>query len=582
MRVVLFLLILLVNHLFSAQEIDITGNSVSITNGDASPSVIDDTAYGYVHVTGATNAITYTINNTGDADLSVTNIGISGDGDFSITTNPGASTITAGNSITFTVTFDPSSAASKTATIQVDNDDADEGTYTFSLQGEGAYPEISITGVADGGTENFGSAHVRATTGDGSTTGNGTVTRTYTINNTGNVPLDLSGGTVLTTGTHFSKTDPAASVAAGGSTTFQVTFNPTIVGAVPDDSISITNDDQDENPYNFSLQGTGTYSEIDITGNSIAITDGGGAQDTTDDTFFGSINRDNGTSTRTYTVNNAAASTSDLTVSSITSSLGDYTISPTSMTVAAGTSSTFTVTFDPTALGDRLSTITVNSDDTNDNDGNDESVYTFSIRGIGDSNVTASTQLTYNTIGIEYAESPALTTTITPLSSLPAAFPLASVDVKNEHNTFYDKISGAVTLDVTGGANGFNYEFAFTLNGVERQKRYLFLGALKYGPNYLDGTNHWYDFDKKSLNDASADAQKNGTGYVITDNGNKMLIYLIDGGWGDDDMLANGTITDPIFPIIGVRIPFSNQTYLFLIIAILSIAWFSIKRSSAN
>ena len=52
-------------------------------------------------------------------------------------------------------------------------------------------------------------------------------------------------------------TPPAASVAAGGSTTFSVKFDPSLAGARTA-SLSFGNNDSDENPYNFSIQGTGT------------------------------------------------------------------------------------------------------------------------------------------------------------------------------------------------------------------------------------------------------------------------------------------------------------------------------------
>lgn len=51
---------------------------------------------------------------------------------------------------------------------------------------------------------------------------------------------------------------PTSPVAAtNGTTTFQVTFDPSASGTRTA-TISIANDDADENPYNFSIQGTGT------------------------------------------------------------------------------------------------------------------------------------------------------------------------------------------------------------------------------------------------------------------------------------------------------------------------------------
>ena len=42
----------------------------------------------------------------------------------------------------------------------------------------------------------------------------------------------------------------------GGTTTFQIAFDPSAAG-VRSAEISIANDDFDENPYNFSILGTG-------------------------------------------------------------------------------------------------------------------------------------------------------------------------------------------------------------------------------------------------------------------------------------------------------------------------------------
>jgi hypothetical protein len=46
-------------------------------------------------------------------------------------------------------------------------------------------------------------------------------------------------------------------VAAGSSTTFQVKFNPSATG-LRSAALSFANNDANENPYNFSIQGTGT------------------------------------------------------------------------------------------------------------------------------------------------------------------------------------------------------------------------------------------------------------------------------------------------------------------------------------
>jgi hypothetical protein len=76
---------------------------------------------------------------------------------------------------------------------------------------------------------------------------------------------------------------PTASVAALGTTTFQVTFAPRATG-VRTVTLSIANTDANENPYNFSIQGTGIEPEMDVQGNSVSIVDGDGAPSLADAT----------------------------------------------------------------------------------------------------------------------------------------------------------------------------------------------------------------------------------------------------------------------------------------------------------
>lgn len=120
-------------------------------------------------------------------------------------------------------------------------------------------PEINVQGnsvsILDGDTTpivgddtNFGSADIAG----------GTIVKTFTIQNTGTAVLNI--GAISFTGTHGTNftvtTPPSATVAIGGSTTFQVTFDPTIVGA-HNAEISIVNNDVNENPYNFAITGNG-------------------------------------------------------------------------------------------------------------------------------------------------------------------------------------------------------------------------------------------------------------------------------------------------------------------------------------
>jgi len=119
-------------------EINIQGNKVSIVDGDSTPSLSDHTDFGSANVAAQTVSRTYTIQNSGKAQLTISSIVISGtnSSDFSITSSP-ASTVGAESSTTFVVTFNPSTAGNLTAKITVNNSDADESIYDFNIMGAG-------------------------------------------------------------------------------------------------------------------------------------------------------------------------------------------------------------------------------------------------------------------------------------------------------------------------------------------------------------------------------------------------------------------------------------------------------------
>ena len=74
-----------------------------------------------------------------------------------------------------------------------------------------------------------------------------------------------------------------------GSTAFNVRFDPSGAG-LRTAAISIASDDSDENPFNFSIQGTGTVApEMDVKGNGISIVDGDGVPSTSNGTDFGAL-----------------------------------------------------------------------------------------------------------------------------------------------------------------------------------------------------------------------------------------------------------------------------------------------------
>ena len=87
----------------------------------------------------------------------------------------------------------------------------------------------------------------------------GGVEQTFVINNTGTGPLTLNGTPPIAfhgaqAGDFQVTTPPAASVPAGGTTSFTLRFAPTAAGAR---SALVVIENNDKNPYYFTLGGTG-------------------------------------------------------------------------------------------------------------------------------------------------------------------------------------------------------------------------------------------------------------------------------------------------------------------------------------
>ncbi|SLM28453.1 exported hypothetical protein [Desulfamplus magnetovallimortis] len=133
---------------------------------------------------------------------------------------------------------------------------------TFTTTGQ---PEIDIKGngvsIIDGDTTpsaddhtDFGSVDINSSD---------TISRTFTIENSGTTDLNLTGTPIVNiSGEHAGDftvtTSPASVVATGDSTIFVITFDPLVdpsASGLRNANVTIQNDDEDENPYDFAIQG---------------------------------------------------------------------------------------------------------------------------------------------------------------------------------------------------------------------------------------------------------------------------------------------------------------------------------------
>lgn len=129
----------------TSPEIDIRGNNISITDGDATPSSIDGTNFGNILVNEGFVSQIFTVYNTGTANLTLGSVSIGGTNasNFTVTSQPSTS-VTPNNSTSFTIRFAPSAIGTRNATLSLSNNDSNENPYNFSIQGIGYLPTISI------------------------------------------------------------------------------------------------------------------------------------------------------------------------------------------------------------------------------------------------------------------------------------------------------------------------------------------------------------------------------------------------------------------------------------------------------
>jgi hypothetical protein len=364
---------------WNEREINVTGNSVSIVNNDTTPSTTDHTDFGTTAVTSGIIVRTFTIQNTGTTNLTISNPTLSGTNmaDFTISANPSTLTILPNTSTSFQVTFDPSNAGLRTASLSILNNDFDENPYVFSIRGAGTAPEAEIVGnslvINDGDSSPATSDFTDFA---------GSLTRTFFIRNQGNANLTL--GAITIGGTNQSDfavtTFPNSTVLPGGSASVVITFIPGAVG-LRTATFSIVTNDSDENPYNFSIQATGIPPTMNVRGNNIIINDNDATPTITDWTDFNSTNLNTSIS-RIYSIQNTGNFTLNLTGSPrlTLSGSSDFSIilQPTTPIATSGTTS-FVIQFTPSSLGTKTATVSI----ANNDPGSGKNPYNFTIQGTG-------------------------------------------------------------------------------------------------------------------------------------------------------------------------------------------------------
>ena len=290
----------------------------------ASPSNLD---FGTVQV-GSSATQSLVLTNVGGSTLLVSQFTVTGP-TFSMSASTQPTTLAPGQSKTLKTTFTPQSIGNTTGSISVV---FSNWTYTgrdhrkrtnFSLK-------VPLTGIGTGSSQ-LVSNPARLSFGSVQVGNNQTLYETLT--NSGDSSVSITQATVSGSGFTFYGLNPPQTLTSGQSITFSVTFAPNSNGAV-NGSLSVVSTASNPN-LSVPLSGTGTSSgQLTVSPSSIN---------------FGNVVVGNSQS-QTGTL---AAAGSSVTVSSGTSNSTEFVLSGISfpLTLGAGQSTSFTVTFTPQTSG---------------------------------------------------------------------------------------------------------------------------------------------------------------------------------------------------------------------------------------
>jgi hypothetical protein len=295
-------------------SIPLSGAGVTQGTLTANPTSL---AFGNVQV-GSSTSLSETLTNTGGSSLTISAAAASGTG-FSLSGLAPGLTLATGQSTSFTVTFNPSASGAASGNVSVTSTGSDSSlsiplSGTGMMQGSLAANPTSIA---------FGSVQVGTPK-----------SLTETLTNSGGTTLQISAATANGPGFSLSGLALPVTLNAGQNTSFTIVFNPSASGAASG-SISITSTGSDSN-LSIPLSGTGvTQGTLTANPTSLAF---GNVQVGNSANLSETLTNTGGTN---LTISAAAASGTGFSLSGLASGL----------TLAAGQSTSFTVTFGPSASG---------------------------------------------------------------------------------------------------------------------------------------------------------------------------------------------------------------------------------------
>ena len=313
----------------SNSTLNIPLSGTGVTAGTLSPNP-SSLSFGSVQI-GTGQSLSETVSNTGGSSLTITQATASGSG-FSLSGLSLPLSLSAGQSKTFTVTFSPQTSGSASGNVALTSN-ASNPTLNIPLSGSGV---TAGTLAANPASLNFGTVQV----------GNSS-TLSETVTNSGGSTVTVSQLTVSGSGFSTNSVNTPFTLTAGQSLTFSVIYAPTSSGSATG-SLTVTSNASNPS-LTIALSGTGSApGTLAVSPSTLSF----------GNVIVGAQSSLTGTLTATGT---------SVSVSSVTVNSAEFTVSGLTfpLTVSAGQSATFTVTFAPQATGSATATASFASNASN-------------------------------------------------------------------------------------------------------------------------------------------------------------------------------------------------------------------------
>jgi Abnormal spindle-like microcephaly-assoc'd, ASPM-SPD-2-Hydin/Cep192 domain 4/HYDIN/CFA65/VesB-like, Ig-like domain len=315
---------------FAPNSAGAAGSSLTITSNASNPTLTaalsgtgvtagaltasaPSLSFGSVQV-GKSQSLPETLTNSGGSSITLTQVAAGGGYSVSGLTLP--LTLAAGSSTSFNVVFAPQSAGNSSISLAITSN-ASPPTLTVPLSGTGV-----TAGTITASSVSFGSVQVGSSS-----------SKTATLTNSGGSSVTVSQANLTGSAFGMSGLSTPMTLTAGQSFTFGVTFTPQAAGAASG-SIAIVSDASGSSP-SVSLSGTGVaVGQFAVSPSSLS---------------FGSVV----VGANKSLTNTLSATGSSVTVSSASVSSAEFTMTGPSvpLTIPAGGTATFTVTFTPQSSG---------------------------------------------------------------------------------------------------------------------------------------------------------------------------------------------------------------------------------------